>query len=151
MAIKQLSINNAVINFDNIPKLDQQNNFHEAQRLITNSHYSNYYIRAMNFNKNVNDSGNIYLDGWAEWGLTINDENNDVIGSFRTGISKELKTIYSFMRVQHISDANYEQLKLSCDTDNYCWCSCPTPKTTASGSEIVTASWVRKLLQSKGL
>lgn len=158
MAIKSLSINGEFLNVDNLAKLNDQNVFVDTQTLSTNVHNAMWRIRSdsLDLNTFLTDDNMTWGDGstptspkWHEHGVVVYDKNLRPIGSFESGVRTD-NWFYSFLRV-YKHDRSYAQLYLVCDENDNTYCNCPTPVSSASGDQIVTARWVRNLLSSKGI
>lgn len=145
MAIKYLSINNEILDIDNIPKLDSNNVFTRYNTFQSNSEALLSLRRDLNLYTDTNERNNL---------IEFSDKEKHIFG--RCGFYKD-STITS-MEIR-ISDC-YNQdsasiailgLRQDLQTGRTYTRSSAQLSSNSNGSELATTQWVRTLLKSLGL
>ena len=140
MAIKYLSINNEVLNIDNIPKLDQLNTFYF-------NHDNILSIKRPNLDAvNTQDPVNSYI--------AFTDKNNIIVG--RVGIFCDDSSVNMTLRVSNVYNSDDQsrtigQVRIACTKTGQTIIYGQTPPSDSRSNEIPTCTWIRSLLTRSGI
>ena len=140
--IKSIIFNSESFKFDdsNYAKLDQINNYHQAQVFTDNGvrFHSTTIVKDDNPTPNRVNSLRFY------------DKNGKIVGLIQ--FRQDANNNKLQFAIPHPGDNqdNYYVFNLQLDKDGWCYCLGPTPKDNASSTEMVNARWVRELLTRNG-
>lgn len=146
MAIKQLSINNEILDIDNIPKLNARNIFRQLQS--NNTHCVPILISHPIMEHTKVPSESLFSQIWF---LDKNDYWKSVIQFVDSTTSGNRLQLL----VHHTDNVNEYPARLEViveeeNTDPY-RVQVPTVSLSNNSDTVATTNWVRKYLQSKGI
>ena len=162
MAIKQLSINNAVINFDNIPKLntnnvfDGYNTFNKVVHILNNSDNGKYSKNAYLYLGNTvsyTETPTATTHGYL---CMAHDNGHDSdIFAFIDLARTSSNSSSASLSARNVNEQNAPvndsiQVSWNVDTQRFT-CTASSPPDSVNNEEIATTRWVRALLRRLGL
>lgn len=155
MAIKQISINNEILNIDELVKVRSDGNI-----FINTDNFNTFFnFEKSNLNVYDLDDPNNYWNTsdeykWNEGGLKVRDtQHNQDIGLFICGANKSDRTTYAIIRAVKPNPVyTYAQMSIAYHyiTDTF-QTHCITPDINSNTDNIATTAWVRQLLTRNGI
>lgn len=149
MAIKYLSINNEVLNIDNIPKLNIKNIFTNTQ--VIQGDHNNLNERPLLM---IQDSGHKYNDTIQNpiyQTISFLDKESNWYGVCEHRILQTNGNSEMYLSIHNITQDIWQHIGIGVKNDGTIYTVSPTMNQESNNNEIATTKWVRDLLSSKGL
>lgn len=161
MSIKYLSINNEVLNIENIPKLDTVNVYTGASvcydYLKDDNDPNSHKIHVIKCLTNM-QKGNIPKSERLAHVMKLTesqvDDVKETFAEYCMKVEDISRDINNWMKVYRNKIDNLESSDISINysnTNNGFYTHCPTPTNVSNGTEIATTKWVRDLMKRCGI